>query len=118
MIDALLTGRLYGKAEARTSRAGKTFAVAKVRTPHKAGEFLYVSVVSFVPITIRTLLELDPGDAVALSGELTADTYTDADGRVWPALSLNAHSVVSEHHTSRKRAAIRDARHAEEKASG
>jgi hypothetical protein len=47
MIDALISGKLYGTPEKRTSKAGKLFVIAKVRAA--AGN----------------------GDSVALSGSLT-----------------------------------------------
>ena len=44
MIDGLVAGRLYGEAERRTDKAGKTFALAKVRASTADGEVLFVNI--------------------------------------------------------------------------
>lgn len=107
MIDALIAGRVHGQPTSRTSKNGKTFAVAKVRAAAGDGESLFVSVVAFDDAPCNALLALRDGDSVALSGTLTPKTWTDREGATRPALDLVAHQVMTTYHVSRKRAAVR-----------
>jgi len=107
MIDALLAGRLYGKAQARTAKNGNPYAIGKVRAAAGNGEGLFVAVIAFNRHAVTALLALDDGDSVALSGELTPKVWTDKDGKARPALDLVAHAVLTEYHVARKRKAVR-----------
>ena len=110
MIDALVSGRLYGRPTRRTAQNGKAFATAKVRAAMRADETLLVSVIAFQPGAVTALLALEDGDSVGVSGELKVGTYTAKDGTSRPALDLTAHAVVSPYHVQRKRQALKDAR--------
>jgi single-stranded DNA-binding protein len=106
MIDALIAGRLYGKPQARTSKAGNAFATAKVRTPMANGESAFVNVIAFSDSTRAALLALGEGDSVAIAGELKVGTYTDKEGAARPSLDLTAFVVTTEYHVARKRKAV------------
>lgn len=108
MIDALIAGRLYGKPQARTSKAGNAFATAKVRAPMASGDAVFVNVVCFRDSARSALLALEEGDSVAISGELKVSAYTDKTGALRPSLDLTAHAVLTEYHVARKHRAITD----------
>ena len=83
MIDALIAGKLYGQPTERTSKAGKPFAVAKVRVAAGDGESLFVNVIAFDAAPCTALMALGDGDSVALSGSLTPKDL-DGQGRQRP----------------------------------
>lgn len=103
MIDALIGGKLHGKPVSRTSKAGKPFTVAKIRTPLANGESLFVSVIAFDKNVAAALLALDDGDSVALSGELAPKVWQPKEGEAKPALDLVAHALLTAYHVTRKR---------------
>ena len=94
MIDGLVAGRLYGEAERRTDKAGKTFALAKVRASTADGEVLFVNVIAFEAGVCASIHALRDGDSVALSGSLTPRVWTDKQGNARPALDMVAHRLV------------------------
>jgi Single-strand binding protein family len=109
MIDALIAGRLYGKASERQAKNGSPFAVCKIRVATASGDgCIFVSVITFSPPAISALLALNDGDSVALAGELTPKVWTDKEGVAKPALDLMAHCVISAYHVTRKRQAVKD----------
>jgi hypothetical protein len=110
MIDALVAGRLYGKATEREAKNGSPFAVCKIRVATAGGDgCMFVSVITFSPSAISALLALTDGDSVALAGELTPKCWIDKNGEARPALDLVAHAAVTAYHVARKRGqAIRD----------
>lgn len=77
MIDALISGKVYGQPTERTSKAGKPLAVAKVRAAGGDGESLFVNVIAFDAAPCTALLALEDGDSVALAGTLTPKVWTD-----------------------------------------
>ena len=105
MIDALIGGRLHGKAVQRIGGSGKPFVVCKVRTPVD-GESLFVNVIAFSESVGNSLLALEEGDSVALSGALTPKVWTPANGAPKPVLDLVCHSVTTTYHVQRKRQAM------------
>ena len=106
MIDALISGKLYGQPTERTSKTGKPFALAKVRAAGGDGESLFVNVIAFDTAPCTALLALGDGDSVALTGSLTPKTWTDKEGNTRPALDLVAHQVLTTYHVTRKRTAM------------
>lgn len=106
MIDALVSGKLYGQAQQREGANGKPFTTAKIRASVGEGEPLFVNVIAFTHSVQETLLALDDGESVALSGELTPKVWTDKDGNVRPAVDLVAHAALTTHQVSRKRQAL------------
>ena len=106
MIEALISGKVFGQPVQKTAKTGKPFALAKVRTADGGGESLLVSVIAFSESACSALLALGDGDAVAMAGTLAAKTWTDRDGNVKPALDLVASQVLTVYHAKRKREAI------------
>ena len=106
MIDALIGGKLFGQPAERMGKAGKPFAVAKVRVAAGDGESLFVSVIAFDPVPCAALLVLNDGDSVALSGALTPKVWTDKQGNVRPSVDMVAHQVLTAYHVARKRKAL------------
>ena len=109
MIDALISGKLYGQPTERTSKTGKPFALAKVRAAGGDGESLFVNVIAFDAAPCTALLALADGDSVALSGSLTPKVWTDKEGNTRPGLDLVAHQVLTSYHVTRKRVAMQGA---------
>lgn len=105
MIDALITGRLHGQAERRVGHSGKPFTVAKVRTPINEGEAIFVNVIAFAEGVSESLLALDAGDSVSLSGALTPKVWQPANGEPRVVLDLVAHAAITAYHVTRKRTA-------------
>jgi len=108
MIDALIGGRIHGAPAERNSAAGTRYAAAKVRVPTRAGDALFVNVITFDETAMTALLALSDHDSVAIAGELTPKVWTDKDGTARPSLDLVAHQVTTEYHVSRKRQAVRE----------
>lgn len=106
MIDALIAGKLYGNPTEKTSKAGKPFAVAKVRTTTGDGDSLFVNVIAFDVGTCAALLGLGDGDSVALAGALTPKVWMDREGNTKPSLDMVAHGVLTAYHVTRKRKAV------------
>lgn len=106
MIDGLIGGKLYGKAAKRTGNSGKVYVTAKVRAAAGDGESLFVNVITFSDSVGASLLALDDGDSVALSGALTPKVWTPKGGEARPALDMVAHSVTTAYHVTRKRQAV------------
>ena len=71
MIDAIVSGKVYGKPAQRNSKTGAAFTVAKLRVATSASESLFVNVIAFSESAQAALLALDDGDAAALAGTLT-----------------------------------------------
>ena len=105
MIDCLVSGRLYGTPQERTSKAGKPFATCKVRAADGAGEAQFINCVCFDADACRALLALADGDSVALAGSLTPKAWTDKEGAPRVGLDLLVHRVTTAYHVQRKRQA-------------
>ena len=69
MIDALISGKLYGQPTERTSKTGKPFALAKVRAAGGDGESLFVNVIAFDAAPCTALLALVLDAAVSFSSK-------------------------------------------------
>jgi single-stranded DNA-binding protein len=94
MIDGLVAGRLYGDSEQRTDKAGKPFAVAKVRASTADGETLFVNVIAFEAGVCNALCQLRDGDSLTVTGSLTPRVWTDKQGATRPALDMVAHRLL------------------------
>lgn len=106
MIDGLIGGKLHGKPAQRVGQSGKAFVTAKVRTPTANGETLFVNVIAFSESVGASLLALDDGDSVSISGALTPKAWTDRNGEVKPSLDMVAHALLTAYHVTRKRQAV------------
>ena len=109
MINGLVAGVLVGEAEMRTGKIASQFVVAKVKAMGSDGDTTMVNVISFSAETIAALVQLDDGDAVALSGTLTPKVWTDKQGNTRPALDMVAHQALTAYHITQKQAALSDA---------
>ena len=109
MIDALVGGTLHAAPEQRTSASGKTFTVAKVRTPTAGGESLFVNVICFDRDTCAALLALGAGEPVHLVGQLTPKVWTPANGEPRPVLDMVASACLTAYHVQCRRQAVQDA---------
>ena len=103
MIDALIGGTLHAAPEQRTGQAGKTFVVAKVRTPTAGGETLFVNVICFDRETCAALLALGAGEPVHLAGQLTPKVWTPANGEPRPVLDLLATACLTAYGVQKRR---------------
>nr|WP_315483911.1 single-stranded DNA-binding protein [uncultured Undibacterium sp.] len=93
MIDALIAGRLYGIAEQRTGHAGSAYVTCKVKAMTDDGDGIICNVIAFNDKVRETLLQLEDGASLSLSGALTPKVWTDKQGNARPALDLVAHSI-------------------------
>lgn len=105
MIDALIAGKLHGQPAQRTSKTGKPFVTAKVRT-HVGDADVFVNVITFSETSKAALLALSDGDSVALSGALKPSAWTDREGNARPSLDMTVSAVLTAYHVTKKRKAI------------
>lgn len=106
MMEGLIAGKLQGKATERTSKAGKPYALAKVRAATGDGEALFVNVIAFDTGPCTALLALGDGDAVALAGTLTPKAWLDREGQPRAAVDMVASQVLTTYQVKRKREAV------------
>ncbi len=106
MIDALIGGTLHAAAEQKTGQAGKSFVVAKVRTPLQNGESVFVNVICFDKAAGASLLALHAGESVHLAGTLTPKVWTPPQGEPRPVLDMVAHAVLTTYAVQRQRHAV------------
>lgn len=93
MIDALIAGRLYGVAEQRTGHAGSIYVTCKVKAMTDDGDAIICNVIAFNDTVRATLMQLEDGASISLSGALTPKVWTDKQGNARPALDLVAHGI-------------------------
>lgn len=107
MIDALVSGKLYGQPEQRTGKSGRPFTTAKVRAAMTAGDeqAIFVNVIAFDDAAQSALLALSDGCAVALAGSLTPKAWIDREGNARLAVDLIAAAVLTPYHVKRRRMA-------------
>ncbi|TAL89598.1 MAG: single-stranded DNA-binding protein [Candidimonas sp.] len=108
MIDALISGRLYGQAKQGIGKTDNPYTTAKVKVTAGNGDLLLCSVIAFDEKAQATLLALEDGDSVALSGSLMPKVYQAKDGEHRPGLDLVAHVVTTAYHVKHKRQAAGD----------
>lgn len=106
MIDGIISGKLHGQPEQRTSRNDKPFAIAKVRATSASGDVLFANCIAFAPDAVAALLALGDGDSIALAGELTPKAWADRNGEARAGLDIVVHAVVTPYHVTRKRNAM------------
>ena len=107
MISVLLQGTLTATPVRRTSEAGKSFATVQVRAPTEDDAVLCSAIV-FDADAVESLLALDKGDAVAMSGTAKLSHWTAKDGTPRTGLSVVAHKVMSNYTATKKRRAQGD----------
>ena len=109
MIEAIISGKDYGKPAQRTSKTGAAFTVAKLRVATSASESLFVNVIAFSESAQAALLALDDGDAAALAGTLKPGAWTDREGNARPSLDMVAAQVLTVYGLKKKRDAVAQA---------
>ena len=106
MIDALIAGKIHGQPTQRNTKAGKPFALCKVRVATSPEDSIFVSVIAFDSDPVNAIMALNQGDSVALSGSIKPGVWTDRDGNTKPSLDMTAHQVLTAYHVTRKRRAV------------
>ena len=81
MIDALVSGRMRGTVNLRTTKTGTPFALWRMATTDKNG------------------------DSIAVSGEAAISTWQGGDGTARHGLDVLVHVVMTAYHLGRKRKA-------------
>lgn len=102
-IEALILGKLHQRAEQRTSKTGRPFVTAKVRTAASEGESVFANVIAFNEAACTALLALDAGDSLALAGTLKPGAWTDREGNARPSLDMVAAQVLTVYGLKKKR---------------
>jgi len=93
MIYALAQGTLFRSPEQRTSKTGKPFVTATIRS--KDGDASqFIRIVSFSESGQGELLLLDDGDALSVQGPLKVETYVASNGETRISLSLVADKIL------------------------
>ncbi|MFZ6691988.1 single-stranded DNA-binding protein [Undibacterium sp. SXout20W] len=102
MIDALISGRIYGRADERSGQGGSLYVTCKVKAMTDEGDTLICNVIAFNDKARSTLLDLEDGESISLSGALTPKVWIDKQGKARPAIDLIAHVVMSTHLPTRE----------------
>jgi single-stranded DNA-binding protein len=102
-IEALILGKLYQRAELRTSKTGRQFVTTKVRVATGEGDSLFVNVVAFGDAACAELLALNAGDSLVLAGTLKPGAWTDREGNARPSVDLVAAQVLTLYRLKKKR---------------
>lgn len=108
MIDALISGKLHGQPQQRTSKAGNSFTTCRIRVSGAGtgeSDSLLVNCIAFSETAQAALLALDSGEGVALAGTLKVGTWTTNDGTTKPSLDLTASQVLTTYSITKKRKA-------------
>lgn len=108
MIDGLITGKLHGTSQERTSKNGKQFVTAKLKAATHEGESLFINVLAFNDAAQAALLAL--GDAVAVSasasGSIKPTAWQDKDGNTRTGLDMIAAQVLTAYSIDKRRRAV------------
>jgi Single-strand binding protein family len=95
MIDGLVTGKLHGKPVERTGQNGRPYVIAKVLAPNGEGEAHIVNVITFIDAVGDSLLKLDDGDVLSLTGSLVPKVWTDREGVARASLDMVAQKLLN-----------------------
>ena len=87
MIRALITGKLYGSPQSRTSAAGKAYTTAKLKADGKDGSSVWCSLIGFGEQAER-LASLQQGAALSVSGRIEVSAWINRDGEATGGLSM------------------------------
>lgn len=109
MIECLISGKIIGAAETRTSKAGRQFVTARLRVSAGAEETHFIRVTAFSEDACRALAALGDGDGCACAGTLKAGIWTPAAGEPRVSLDLVASQVLTIYGVKRKRDATHPA---------
>ena len=103
MIDVLISGKLRGGVAVKLAANGKRYALFKLAASDKKGEGVFCSCIAFSQSVIDTVLELQSGDSVSVSGEAAISTWQGKDGTTKHGLDVTAHLAMTAYHAGRKR---------------
>lgn len=107
---ALVSGRLFRAPESKTSKAGKSFAIARL----KEGEgeaATWWELLAFGEEAAAELLRLRAGEGVSANGTFRVEMYTGRDGQARLQHKLFVDAIISTRKAKRQRdAAPVDAR--------
>jgi single-stranded DNA-binding protein len=101
MIAALVQGSLFHAPKRRTSKSGRPFVSATVRT-NDGGELRFISIVAFSDTAQAELLRLQDGDSLSVQGQLKAEVY-EKDGEHRISLNMVANIVLAIRQPPRER---------------
>ena len=91
---ALATGSIFKPPEQRTSKTGKPFVAATIRT--KDGDaFQWWRIVAFSDTAQAELMRLGDGDACSVQGNFKAELYRPDGGEAKLSLSIVADQVLA-----------------------
>ena len=109
MIDALINGKIAFKPIKRIGKNQNLYVTVSVFTPTAMGDNMRVGVIAFDERVCQSLLALDEGDSICMSGELTPKIWQPKDGsEPKPACDFIAHAILTTYHVNRKRQAVQD----------
>jgi single-stranded DNA-binding protein len=101
---ALITGQLFKAPEQRTSRAGRPFITATIKSSSKDGaEVQWWRVTAFSDSAQAELMRLGEGDVVSVQGPMKAELYTPEGGEPRVSLSIVADHVLALRQPPRER---------------
>lgn len=103
--EALLTGKLFQRAEERISKAGKPYVTARVRVPVSDAEAVFVNVICFSESGCAALLALSDGDSVSITGSIKPTAWLDRSSNPCAGLAMTASQVMSVYAARAKRKA-------------
>ncbi|RTL84723.1 MAG: single-stranded DNA-binding protein [Hyphomicrobiales bacterium] len=90
---ALISGTLHRAPERRTSKAGKSFVTATVKT-READASTFWRIVTFSESAGEELMALTEGDAVACQGSMKAELYRPEGGEARVSLSMVVDAIL------------------------
>lgn len=107
MIDAILSGKIYGQPRQAIGKNGNPYALAKMKvSTGMDGELVFASVIAFGDSSVQALAHLADGDACCVAGSVKLGTYQAKDGQTRVSVDVTASSVLSAYHVKAKRAKV------------
>jgi single-stranded DNA-binding protein len=100
-LSILAQGTLTRDPDQRTSKSGKTFVTAQLRTPTEEDSVL-ISVICFDAAGCSKLERLKKGDAVAITGRAKPTTW-EKSGEQHHGLSVVASGVLTTYEAGKRR---------------
>jgi single-stranded DNA-binding protein len=106
MIDALISGKLFGVLQKRTSKNGNDFVTGKLRAPGPDGVPQFVTFIAFRDHVCAALLALADGSSIAIAGELKLGVYEAKDKSHRVSIDVTVNELLTPTHVSRRRKAM------------
>jgi single-stranded DNA-binding protein len=103
MFDVLLSGKLRGAPDLRSSRNNNPFATFRLNVPTgKDGGYVQASCITFSQTAIDVMVNLTEGDSVAVTGEAALKTWEGKHG-TQVGLDVTVHNAMSTYMVKKKR---------------